>query len=243
MELKGRTALITGAGRRIGRAIALRLARAGCNVGVHYNRSADGAQGVVVDCLKLGVRAAPMAADLEDANACRALIGQVLAQFGRLDILINNASLFEPMDLDHFTVQQWERHLRVNVTAPMVLAHEARAALRTAKGRIINLCDSATSRPWPSHISYVVSKGALDTLTQVLARAFAPDVNVVGIAPGVADWPADYDAETRAKLTARIPLGRAGTPQEIAAAIEFVLTDGDYITGAIIPIDGGRRLV
>lgn len=243
MELKGRTALITGAGRRIGRAIALRLARAGCDVAVHYNRSADAAQAVAADCQKLGVRAVAMSANLEDANACHTLVAQVLAQFGRLDFLINNASLFEPMDIDHFTVQQWERHLHVNVTAPMILAHEARAALRTAKGRIINLCDAATSRPWPSHIAYVVSKGALDTLTQVLARAFAPEVNVVGIAPGVAEWPDEYDAETRARLTARIPLGRAGTPEEIAAAIQFVLTDGDYITGAIIPIDGGRQLV
>src|SRR4030095_16713195 len=107
--------------------------------------------------------------------------------------------LFQPMDLDHFSVEQWDRHLRVNVTAPMVLAHEARAALRAARGRVITLCDAAPSRPWPSHIAYVVSKGALDTLTQVLARAFAPEVNVVGIAPGVAEWPEDYDAETRAK--------------------------------------------
>jgi pteridine reductase len=243
MDLKNRTALITGAGRRVGRAIALRLARAGCDVAIHYNRSADDAAVVASDCQKLGVRAVAMSADLEDPNACRTLIAQVLAQFGRLDILINNASLFGPMDLDHFSQEQWDRHMRVNLTAPMVLAFEARAALRAAKGRIVNLCDAATSRPWPSHIAYVVSKGALDTLTQVLARAFAPDVNVVGIAPGVAEWPDDYDPETRARLTARIPLGRAGTPEEIAAAIQFVLADGDYITGAIIPIDGGRRLV
>jgi pteridine reductase len=243
MDLKNRTALITGAGRRIGRAIGMRLARAGCDVAIHYNRSADPAAAVAADCQKLGVRAVAMAADLEDPNACRTLIAQVRAQFGRLDVLVNNASLFGPMDIDHFTLQQWDRHLRVNVTAPMVLAHEARAALRTAKGRIINLCDAATSRPWPSHIAYVVSKGALETLTQVLARAFAPEVNVVGIAPGVAEWPDDYDVETRARLTARIPLGRAGTPEDIAAAVHFILSEGDYITGVIIPIDGGRRLV
>lgn len=243
MELKGRTALVTGAGRRVGKAIALRLARTGCDVAIHYNRSADEAGVVAVECQRLGVRSVAMAADLEDPNACRTLVAQVLAQFGRLDVLVNNASLFEPMDVDHFSILQWERHLRVNVTAPMVLVHEARAALRVSKGRVINLCDAANGRPWPSHIAYVVSKSALDTLTQALARALAPHVNVVGIAPGVAEWPENYDAETRAKLTARIPLGRAGTPEEIAAAVHFVLSEGDYITGAIIPIDGGRRLV
>jgi pteridine reductase len=147
------------------------------------------------------------------------------------------------MKLDEFDLEKWDHTLRVNLTAPMLLAHAARDALRTARGRIINLCDVSTARPWPDHIAYMVSKGGLDTLTRVLARAFAPDVNVIGIAPGIAEFPDTYDAATRDRLTARVPLKRPGSPDDIAASVHFVLTAGDYITGAIIPVDGGRHIV
>lgn len=243
MQLKGRAALVTGAGKRVGRAIALRLAQAGCDVAVHFHSSAKEAAETVAQCKKLGVRAESFAADLADATAARGLATAVVKNFRRLDILVNNASVFEPQSLEDFSIDAWNRDFAVHVTAAMVLAHEARAALRAGGGRIINLCDAASGRPWPSHLGYSVSKGALETLTRVLARAFAPEVNVVGIAPGVADWPDHYDESLRAKLTERIPLGRAGRPEDIAAAVHFLLADGDYITGAIIPIDGGRQLV
>jgi len=124
-----------------------------------------------------------------------------------------------------------------------VLAHAARDALRQARGRIVNLSDAATARFWPDHVAYIVSKAALDALTGVLARALAPEVNVVGVAPGVAAWPEHYDQATRDRLTARVPLQRAGGPEDIAAAVHFLLTEGDYITGVVLPVDGGRRLV
>ncbi|MBI5864550.1 MAG: SDR family oxidoreductase [Planctomycetes bacterium] len=242
MQLSGKTALVTGAGRRVGRAIALRLARAGCDVAVHFHKSQGAAERTAAECQAAGARASVFCADLADAEACRRLVREVVVHFGRFDILINNASIFEAQSLDEFSLEDWERHLRINLTAPMVLVYEARDALRQARGRVVNLCDAANAHPWPTHLAYVVSKGALDTLTQVLARALAPDVNVVGIAPGVADWPEMYDAATRARLLERIPLRRAGTPEDIAAAVHFVLAEGDYITGAILPIDGGRRL-
>lgn len=243
MQLKGRTALVTGAGKRVGRAIALRLAQAGCDVAVHFNRSANEAADTVEKCRRLGARAESFAANLADHAAARSLAASVTRSFGRLDILVNNASVFEPQTLEDFSIESWNRDFAVHVTAAMVLAHEARAALRAGGGRIVNLCDAATGRPWPSHLSYSVSKGALETLTRVLARAFAPEVNVVGIAPGVADWPEQYDDSLRAKLTERIPLKRPGSPEDIANAVHFVLAEGDYITGAILPIDGGRQLV
>ncbi len=243
MQLKGRTALVTGAGKRVGRAIAVRLAQAGCDVAVHFNRSAKEAADTVGQCRRMGVRAESFKADLADHAAARELAMNVLKVFGRLDILVNNASVFEPQSLEDFSIEAWNRDFAVHVTAAMVLAHEARTTLRAARGRIINLCDAATGRPWPSHLGYSVSKGALETLTRVLARAFAPEVNVVGIAPGVADWPESYDAALRARLTERIPLNRAGSPEDIASAVHFVLAEGDYITGAILPIDGGRQLV
>jgi NAD(P)-dependent dehydrogenase (short-subunit alcohol dehydrogenase family) len=243
MELEGRVALVTGAARRVGRAIALRLAQAGCHVAVHYGRSEADARATEAQCRALGVDAEALPADLGDPAAAAHLVAAVQRRFARLDVLVNNASVFGRMTLASFDVARWEQTLRVNLTAPLVLAHAARAALEEAGGRIVNLCDAQTARPWPDHLAYSVSKGALETLTRVLARALAPRVNVVGIAPGVAAWPEHYDAATRARLTAKIPLQRAGSPEDIAAAVHFVLSAGDYITGAILPVDGGRQVV
>jgi len=242
MELADRVVLVTGAAQRVGRAIAVRLAEAGCHVAIHYRTSAESATATAERCQQAGVQAHTFAADFTETDQTIDLIPRVLDRFGRLDVLVNNASTFEPMTIDDFTPANWERTIRVNLTAPMTLAHAARASLRQARGRIVNLSDAATSRPWPAHLAYMVSKGALDTLTRVLARSFAPDVNVVGVAPGVAAWPDNYDEQTRDHLTTRIPLRRAGTPEDIAAAVHFILRDGDYITGVILPIDGGRQL-
>ncbi len=243
MELKGRVVLVTGAARRVGRAVAVRLARAGCDLAVHYRRSAAEAAETVATCRTHGVAAEAFQADLGDPGAAGQLVHGVLARFGRLDILINSASVFERMNIDEFDLDAWEHTLRVNLTAPVALTHAARDALRRAGGRVINICDAATARPWPDHLAYMASKGGLDTLTKALARALAPEVNVVGIAPGAVAWPEQYDQETRDRLAARIPLKRAGTPEDVAAAVHFVLSEGDYLTGAILPVDGGRAVV
>lgn len=239
MELEGRVALVTGASRRVGRAIVLRLAQAECHIALHCRTSQAEAEATAAACRATGVRAEVFPADLADAAATAALVPAVLNHFGRLDILVNNASVFEPMTIDDFNPAEWDRTLRVNLTAPMQLVHAARPALEQAGGRVINVGDAATARARAGHLAYHVSKAALDTLTRLLARALAPRVNVVGIAPGVAVWPEHYDAATRARLIASIPLRRAGTPEDIAAAVHFVLRNGDYITGAIIPVDGG----
>lgn len=243
MELTDRVVLVTGGARRVGRAIALRLAQAGAELAVHYHTSAEPATSTVRECRELGRPAEAFAADLSESAATTALVAAVLRRFGRLDVLVNNASVFEPMTLEGFDLAAWERTLRVNLTAPLLLTHAARDALRSAGGRVVNLCDAATSRYWPDHLAYVVSKGALETLTGVLARALAPEVNVVGVAPGVAAWPEHYDHPTRDRLTAKIPLQRPGSPEDIAAAVHFLLREGDYITGVVLPVDGGRRLV
>ncbi len=244
MELRDKVALITGAGKRVGRAIALRLAQSGCHVAIHYRTSAEDARLTAAECRRGGVTAEVFQADLTDSDETGKLVPRVVERFGRLDVLINNAAVFEPMSIDAFDPAAWDKTLRVNLTAPMILTRSARDAFRAAGGgRVINMCDAASQRPWPSHLAYMTSKGALQTLTQALARALAPDVCVTGIAPGVAAWPDDYDQDTQDRLTARIPLGRAGTPEEIAAAVCFVLVDGDYLTGTILTIDGGRHLV
>ncbi|MFN0134704.1 MAG: SDR family oxidoreductase [Phycisphaerae bacterium] len=242
MELSDRVVLITGGAKRIGRAIALRLARAGCNIAIHYRRSRADAEATVAGCRALGVDADLLAADLANAAQTATLVPWVTRRFGRLDILINNASEFPRMALDDFDAAVWDRVMHVNATAPMILAHAAAPELRRRRGRIVNLCDASTARPWTSHLAYSASKAALECVTKMLARTLAPDVNVVGVAPGVADWPDDYGADVRAKLTTRIPLQRAGTPDDIAAMVHFLLADGDFVTGSIIPVDGGRGI-
>lgn len=242
MKIEGRVALVTGAARRIGRAIAERLAQNGCHSALHYLNSAAEARAAAEACRAYGVEAETFCADLQDPAAAARLVEDVLRRFGRLDVLINNASVFEPMTLEAFSVADWERVLRINLTAPLVLTHAARHALQAAGGRVVNLCDAATGQPWPGHLAYIVSKGALDTLTRALAKALAPAVNVVGVAPGVAAWPQHYDPQIRERLTAKIPLRRAGAAEDIAATVLFLLRDGDYITGAIVPVDGGRHL-
>lgn len=239
MQLRDRVALVTGGARRIGRAIALRLADGGCHVAIHYHTSAADAEQTAADCRNRGVRALALRADLVDAAATAALPAAVVRQLGRIDVLVNNASIFERMSGEPFSLGAWDRTLRVNLTAPMLLTDAARAELVRNRGAVINLCDAATRHPVAAYAAYHASKAGLETLTKLLARAMAPDVRVVGVAPGVADWPPDYDAALRARLTARIPLGRAGTPEEVAALVHFLLAEGDYITGEVVRIDGG----
>lgn len=242
MNLEGRVALITGGARRIGRAVALRLADSGCHAAIHYHRSADDAAAVAEECRARGVRADVFQADLGAPDFAKDLIESVHAAFGGLDVLVNNAAIFEQMKLSGFDLPAWERTLRINLTAPMALSHAAADLLRQTRGRIVNLCDASTARPWSDHLAYAVSKGGLETLTKVLARVLAPDVNVVGVAPGVAAWPPEYNQEMRERLLTRVPLGRAGSPEDVASLVQFLLAEGDYITGAIIPVDGGRSL-
>ncbi len=244
MELRDKAALITGGARRIGRAIALRLARSGCRIAIHYRDSEEEALKTASECRQAGVVAEILRADLADVGQTEQVPPRVVEKLGRLDFLINNASIFEPMTVETFNPANWDRTMRINLTAPMILTCAARTALRAGGcGRVVNLCDAAAKRPWPGHLAYATSKGALETLTMALARALAPEVHVVGIAPGVAAWSDDYDQAARERLTARIPLKRAGTAEEIAAAVHFVLSQGDYLTGTILTIDGGRSLL
>ncbi len=244
MKLEDRIVLITGAARRVGRAIALRLARERCRLALHYFRSAAEASVTAGDCIAAGAPAAEtFAADLASPSGASELAADVLQRMGRVDVLVNNASLFSRDALESFDPDQWERTLRVNVTAPAALAHALRDSLRRGGGCIVNLCDSGARRCWPDYLSYVVSKGALETLTGALARSLAPQVRVVGVAPGVVEWPEDYDDVTRQRLVRSIPLGRAGSPEDVASAVAYLLRDADYVSGAILDVDGGRGRV
>ncbi|RMF77114.1 MAG: SDR family oxidoreductase [Planctomycetota bacterium] len=243
MTVERRVALVTGAAKRIGRAIALRLARRGYSIAVHYHLSGGEARKTCEECHRLGVHASCFQADLADDDAPRMLAKSVLSRFGRLDVLVNNASVFERMNVAGFDRTAWDRTLAINVSAPMALTAALAEALRAARGRVVNLGDAGVRRAWPNHLAYITSKGALETLTRTLARGLAPEVTVNAVAPGIAAWPDDYDAATRERLLAQVPLARSGTPEDVAAAVEYFVCEAEYVTGVVLPVDGGREIV
>jgi pteridine reductase len=243
VDTQGDVALITGSARRIGRAIALELAKCGCDIAIHYNSSAADAEQTAEAVRQMGRRAVTLAAPLTDPEATAALPARAAKALGRLDILINNASTFSPLALADFSLAEWNRTLAVNLTAPMILAHAAGPHLKThQQGRIVNLLDICVERPWPEYLAYCASKAGLSALPQALAKAMAPDVRVNGVAPGAAMFPEDYDQEKIKSITRHIPGLRAGTAEDVAAAVRFLVAGCDYMTGAILAVDGGRNI-
>ena len=244
MDLSGKTALVTGAARRVGRAIALELASAGCDVVVHYNTAETEARSVVEQIQQMGRRAIGVAGDLADRSVPQRVVDEAVAEMGRLDVLVNNASVFDSAALDEWTDEHWERTLRINTVAPAMLARAAAAIMRrNGGGRIVNLADIMADRPAIGLAAYCASKAALVSITKSLARELAPTIAVNAVAPGIAIFPESYEQELREKLIRRVPLQRAGSPEEIAAIVRFLVTTADYVTGQVIAIDGGRSIV
>jgi len=199
---------------------------------------------------KLGRRCELIQADLADESTWEGVVQQCTASFGRLDVLVNNASEFDPRPSGQrnprheFKPAEWERLFRVNATAPAALCHFARPYLdASGRGRVVNLCDIASERPWPTYLSYCSSKAALVALTRGLARLYAPKITVNGVSPGIAEFPKEYPADLRKKLVEQVPLKRPGTPEEVAALVRYLVDEGSYVTGQIIAIDGGRSAV
>ena len=244
MGAAGKAALVTGAAKRVGRAIALELADAGCDVAVHCLGSRVEAAELCDRIGALGRRTCLLQGDLADADTPGRLVAEAVEGLGRLDVLVNNAAVFNRMSLEQFDPDAWQRVLQVNLTAVAALCHHARPHLAsTGAGRIVNLCDIAADRPWAGHLAYCVSKAGLVCLTKALARELAPAIQVNGVAPGIAAFADDCDQDTRDRLAARVPLRRAGRPEEVAAVVRFLVEQGHYITGQIISIDGGRSIV
>jgi NAD(P)-dependent dehydrogenase (short-subunit alcohol dehydrogenase family) len=236
--------LVTGAARRVGRAIALELAGQGFDIALHYRRSHDEAQVTAAEAQALGARAQCFAADLADESACRALVPAVAKALGRLDAVVNNASHFEYDNAETFSFAAMDAHWRAN-TAPAVLLAQALAAhLKGCSevGCVVNLSDQKLWNPNPDYLSYTLSKAALEAATTLLAMALAPQVRVVGVAPGVTlisgsamDEPG-FDAAHR-----RTPLGRSSTPEDVARTVRFAI-ESRAITGTTILVDGGQHL-
>lgn len=247
MNLEGMVVLITGAARRVGRAVALELAGGGCDVAIHYRSSKEDAEALVEIVRQFGRRAIAIQGDLTDSAQRSKIVAQTVEALGSLDVLVNNASVFlteQPDTIDDFNANLWEEMLRINLIAPAGLVHDARPHLQArGVGRIINLCDIAADRPYPEHLAYCCAKAGLVALTKALARALAPSITVNGVSPGIALFPESYDDHRRESLVARVPLRRAGTPEDIAKAVRFLAESGDYMTGQIITVDGGRSCV
>lgn len=235
--------LVTGAAKRLGREIALELARGGFDVAVHYRHSEAEAQTCAEALRQLGARAEVFAADLTDEAACKALLPAIVARMGPVDAVVNNASLFEYDDATSFTHAAMERHWRANTAAPVLLAQALHAHLQTrgAQGCVVNLVDQKLWNPNPDYLSYTLSKAALEAATTLLAQALAPTVRVAGVAPGVTlvSGPmseSQFDAAHR--LT---PLHRSSTPLDVARAVRFLI-ESPAITGTTLLVDGGQHL-
>lgn len=240
-----RTALVTGAGRRIGRVIALALARAGWQVAVHYHHSRTGAAEVTRECAALGRSSAAFDANLADEAAVRALLPQVAAHFGGVDAVISSAALFDYDDAAAFGHAALDAHMHVNAAAPVLLAQALadHVRARSATGCAVHLLDQKLWNPNPDFLSYTLSKAALRSATTLLAQALAPAVRVVGVAPGLTlDSPWMADEADFQRLHAQSPLGRSSTPDDVAAAVLFAL-DNPAITGATLLVDGGQHLM
>jgi pteridine reductase len=239
----GRTALVTGAGRRIGRAIALELARCGWDVVVHCNASRDDAERVRGACEAQGVRAAVVQGDLSVADDLADLWDRCAGALGPIDLLVNNAAVYPRTPLDRIELADWKLALRVNLVAPAELARRAGLTMRSrgSGGAIVNITDWATARPQPNYLPYHAAKGALDTVTLALAKELAPEVRVNAVAPGPILPPENAPAGTLEQVLAATPLGRLGEPADIAAAVRY-FSEAPYTTGCILPVDGGRTI-
>ena len=242
MELRGRVALVTGGAVRVGRAVSLGLARAGARVVVHYNSSAAEAGALAREIEALGSEAALCRADLSRHEEVLRLADEAERAFGGVDVLVNNASGFPAERLDEVDGALWDDTIAVNLKAPFFLTQRIGGAMKgRGSGVIVNIADLAGLQPWTAYAAHSISKAGLVHLTRIAARALAPEVRVVGIAPGSVLPPDDFTPEDVARLVDRIPLGRIGSPDDVVDAVLYLI-GASFVTGEVLVIDGGRRL-
>jgi pteridine reductase len=242
VELAGRVALVTGAGRRVGAAIARGLIERGMDVALHHHASGAGAGELAAYAAGRGRRAEPFAADLRDPAAARALPERVAERFGRLDVLVNSAAVMVREPVADVTPGSWDATMDLNLRAGFFTSQGAVPHLRRMRGKIVNLADVAGLEPWPDYVVHCVSKAGVVMLTKALARAFAPDVTVNAVAPGAVLLPDAWDPATRRHLAETTPLQRLGDPDDVVRAVLYLLEGGDYVTGEVLVVDGGRLL-
>jgi pteridine reductase len=242
------TALVTGGAARVGRGIAEELARSGFDVAIHARHS--NADDAVAACRALGADAWGIQADLGEVEGCNAVIRAVLDRWDALHVLVNNASVFYPVALEAIDAAEWDKVLAVNLRAPFLLSRGLASHLRAADpsrvgapegqhGLVVHLCDIGGERPVGGYAHYSVSKAGLAMLVKAMAVELAPAIRTVGVAPGQVAWPDSFDPDLRERLTKKIPLRRAGTPEDVARLIRFLALEAHYLNGVIVPVDGG----
>jgi pteridine reductase len=242
--LKGHCVLITGGARRLGAAIARRLHAGGADVAVHYRSSSRDAERLVAELNALRAdSAAAFSCELLDIEALPRLVSGTIARFGRLDVLVNNASSFAPTPVGSITAAQFDDLIGTNLRAPLFLSQAAAPALRKTHGLILNIADIHGMRPLKRHPVYSAAKAGLIMLTRSLARELGPEVRVNAIAPGPVLWPeGGLDAELQREIVARTALKRTGSPEDIARTAYFFAVEAPYVTGQVLPVDGGRSI-
>lgn len=239
MELRGRNALVTGGGIRLGRAIAYGLMRRGVNAAIHYFHSEHGARQTAVEGEAAGVKVVMLKADLSDAAAAEGLAERARDALGGLDIVVNSAAIMERRDLQDVTPEDWNRALDLNLRGPFFVAKGAAAVMAEKGGAIVNVADLAAFERWRHYPVHCISKAGVVVMTELLAKALAPRIRVNAVAPGAVLLPDDWDEEARKRVIASTPLARLGTPNDVVGAIVFLL-EHDYVTGETLVVDGGR---
>lgn len=242
MDPRGKTALVTGGAVRVGRAISHALFEAGAAVVVHYHNSAADAEGLVEEIRRGGGKASAVAADLSSMKGVQHLARRAVEPFGPVDILVNNASVFPAEDFGDVDEALWERTMAVNLRAPFFLTQALGAQMkRRGAGVVINLGDLAGIQVWSGYAAHAISKAGILHLTRVAARALAPEVRVVAIAPGTVLPPEEMTPEEVQRLAKRTPIGRIGSPQDVVEALLYLIRS-DFVSGETLVIDGGRLL-
>lgn len=244
MNLTGKTALVTGAAKRVGREIALALARRGANIVVHYNTSAVDALRVAAEVKALGVHAIAVKANQANAKQVHAAVAKALKHFGDIHVLVTNAAVYKKTPFDSLTEADWDYHIDANLKGPFLFALEVGRHMKARKlaGKIITFADWSAIRPYANYLPYCVSKAGVICLTKSLAKALGPNVQVNAIAPGPVLLPPDFtDAERREVVEATL-VKRLGSPQDIVNSVLFLIEGSDFITGHTLVVDGGRLI-
>ena len=239
--LEGRVALVTGAGRRVGRAIALALGARGMHVVVHFNGSRQGADETASMIREAGGDASVEQADLSAVGAPETLVDRVVSTHGSLGALVNSAAVMMRTPVGEVRVEDWDAMFALNVRAPFFLSQRAAPALAAARGAIVNIADLAAFESWPAYVPHGMTKAAIVQMTHALAKALAPGVRVNAVAPGVVLLPEGWSAEGAEHLRASTPLARLGAPEDVAQAVVYLL-EAEYVTGEVIRVDGGRHI-
>ena len=240
--LSGKTVLVTGAAKRLGRAIALAAAENGANVAITYRESAREARAVVAELAQQGVEALAVRCDVTDEMSVREMVKEVARDLGGIDVLVNNAANYETVEFEKITVAQWDAIFASNTRGPFLVSRESLPYLRKRRGSIVNMGSLGGFRPWATHAHYCSSKAAVHMLTKVMAKALAPEIAVNAVAPGMIDLGERAAAEFMKRMARQTPMLRSGTAADIAAAVMFFATAPKFITGQVLAVDGGLGL-